>query len=439
MSIVEWDEYVGRLAPLETVEVRARVSGYLATTNFDEGQIVNAGDLLAVIDQRPFQAEVHRTEANLSAAKAMLGQSQSAAAQAEAEKKNAVIREALAQKRLRRSDQLRQQNATTIEDFDVRSSEFEQAQADVVVADAGIDAAKAAIVAAQAAVGVAQANLDLAKLNLQYTEVRSPITGRISRRYVTEGNLVSGGTNDSTLLTTIVSVDPIHCYFDADEAAFLKYVRLAREGARPSSRDVRNPVYVALANEEGGFPHLGHMDFVENRLDEETNTIRGRAILPNKNLDLTPGLFARVRIPGSPAYEAVLIPDRAIGTDQAEKFVYVVDDQNKVARTGVTLGSISHGLRVIRSGLTGSEKVVLSGLQRIRPGAEVDVEMDTIVPGKESLPDEYHPVPEDQWLIPKRKMAANVWVPESAAPPSRKAASDPIEEPRPEPAQEATP
>ena len=259
---------------------------------------------------------------------------------------------------------------------------------------------------------IAQANLDLAKLNLQYTEVRAPIDGRISNRRVTEGNLVSGGTNDSTLLTTIVSLDPIHCYFDADEKTFLKYVQLAREGKRPSSREVRNPVFVALANEQVGFPHQGHMDFVENRLDEETGTIRGRAILPNKNLDLAPGLFARVRLPGSPRYDAILIPDKAIGTDQADKFILTVDESSKVVRKVVTLGPISHGLRIIRTGLDGTERVILSGQQRARPGNEVTVSVEAVTPGKEFLPDEYEPVSQENWLTPKRTAAGNVAIPD---------------------------
>ena len=419
MGIVEWDEYIGRLEALETVDIRSRVSGYLAATNFDEGQIVNAGEVLVVIDQRPFLAEVARNEANLAAAKAQLGQAESLKLQTTAEKKGSDIRLSLAQKLVNRTEELRRKNASTEEELEVRQAELAQAESDVAVAVAKIESAEASVVAAKAAVETAMANLELAKLDLQYTEIRAPITGRISRRYVTEGNLVSGGTADSTLLTTIVSIDPIHCYFDADEQSFLKYVRLAREGKRASSRDVRNPVYLALSNERDGYPHEGHMDFVENRLDQETATIRGRAILPNKNMDLTPGLFARVRLPGSPRYEAIMVPDRAIGTDQAEKFVLTVDDKQTVQRKLVTLGPISHGLRVVRTGLTGSELVVISGLQRARPGTEVVATEETISPGKESLPDEYQPVPEEKWLNPKRSTAANVWIPKVSPVPIR--------------------
>ncbi|HVJ67879.1 MAG TPA: efflux RND transporter periplasmic adaptor subunit [Caulifigura sp.] len=407
MPIVEWDEYVGRLAALDTVDVRSRVSGYLAATHFQEGQLVKEGDLLATIDQRPFQAEIKRSEADLAAAQGQLKQAQAAQEQATAEKHRSDIQRDLAQKRLARTTQLRQSNATTMEEYEVREAEFAAAESDQVVANAKIDSAKSQVVAAEAAVGVADANLSLSKLNLQYTEIRSPISGRISLRYITEGNLVSGGTADSTLLTTIVSLDPIHVYFDADEQAFLKYTQLARQGIRPSSRDVRNPVYVALTNEHEGYPHQGHMDFVDNRLDEETATIRGRAILPNKDLDLAPGLFARVRIPGSARYDAILVPDRSIGTDQAEKFVLTVSDDKTVRRKVVRLGPISHGLRVIREGLNGDERIIVSGMQQVRPGMEVSMTVDVITPGKESLPDEYQPVPEDQWLTPKRKTAAN--------------------------------
>lgn len=411
LPIVEWDEFVGRLAPIESVQVRARVSGYLASTSFEEGQLVRAGDIVAVIDQRPFLAEVTRNEANMDAAKALLIQASAAVAQSMAEKERAKIRRDLTKKQFDRNEELRKKDATAIQDFEISEAEYEQAEAELLVAGSRVDSAEATIAAARAAINIAQANLDLAMLNLQYTEVRSPIDGRISNRRITEGNLVSGGTNDSTLLTTIVSLDPIHCYFDADEKTFLKYVQLAREGKRPSSREVRNPVFVALANEQVGFPHQGHMDFVENRLDEETGTIRGRAILPNKNLDLTPGLFARVRLPGSPRYDAILIPDKAIGTDQADKFILTVDESNKVLRKVVTLGPISHGLRIIRTGLDGTERVVLSGQQRARPGTEVAVTVDVVTPGKELLPDEYEPVSQENWLTPKRSAAGNVVIP----------------------------
>ncbi|MGN6546729.1 MAG: efflux RND transporter periplasmic adaptor subunit [Aureliella sp.] len=411
MPIVEWDEFVGRLAPTESVEVRSRVSGYLASTHFEEGQLVRAGDILAIVDQRPFLSEVSRHKADLAAANAKLAQASAAVSQAKAEKQRAVIQRDLAKKQLDRNETLRLQNATSLQDYEISEPEYAQSEAEIAVAQSRIESAESAVVAAQAEMNIAQANLDLALLNLQYTEIRSPIDGRISHRYVTEGNLVSGGTSDSTLLTTIVSLNPIHCYFDADEQTFLKYLQLSREGKRPSSREVRNPVYLALANEHDGFPHQGYVDFVDNRMDEHTGTMRGRAILPNDDLLLTPGLFARVRLPGSPRYDAILVPDKAIGTDQAEKFVLAVDDSNKVERKLVTLGPMSHGLRIIRSGLTGDERIVLSGQQRARPGTEVVATVEQIKPGEEVLPDDYQPVPPEKWLRAKRGAAANAVVP----------------------------
>lgn len=411
MPLVEWDEYVGRLTSVESVQVRARVSGFLKSTSFAEGQFVQAGQVLAIIDQRPFQAEVNRTEAVLQAAEAQLGQAESALKQARAEADRSTIHRDLARKELDRQTELLKQNATSQQDFDVSNAELSQSEADVLVSNSKIESAESAIVAAQAAVAVAKSNLQLAQLNLQYTEVRSPIDGRISSRFVTEGNYISGGTNDGTLITNIVSMDPIHCYFDADEQTYLKYLRLAREGKRQTSREVSNPVYLALADERGTYPHRGHMDFVDNQLNEQTSTIRGRAILPNPDHQLTPGMFARVRLPGSARYDAVLIPDKAIGTDQAEKFVLVVDKEDKVSRVGVKLGPISHGLRIIRSGLTGSERVIVGGLQRAKPGAVVKPTEEKVVVGEEALPDDYQPVPESQWLRPARKAAGNVEIP----------------------------
>ena len=415
MPIVEWDEFVGRLEAIESVDVRSRVSGYLVSTFFEEGQLVHAGEVLAVIDQRPYLSEINRSRANLEEAQAQLGQAKAAVAQAEAEGKRSSIHRDLAKKQHDRNTVLIKQKATAMQDFEISEAELAQSEADVIVAKSRIDSALSTVTASQAAVNIAQANLDLAELNLQYTEIRAPIDGRISSRYVTEGNLVSGGTNDATLLTRIVSLNPIHCYFDADEATFLRNSQLSRDGKLPSSREVRYPVYVALSNEHAGYPHIGHMDFIDNRMDQHTGTIRGRAILPNDDLHLTPGLFARVRVPGSPRYEAILIPDKAIGTDQAEKFVLTVDSEKKVVRKSVTLGPMSHGLRIIRQGLKGDEVVVLGGLQRAKPGADVTVTMEVVSSGQEVLPDEVLPVPQEKWLTPKRTAAGNVKVPRQPA------------------------
>ncbi|MCC6509351.1 MAG: efflux RND transporter periplasmic adaptor subunit [Pirellulaceae bacterium] len=423
MSIVEWDEFVGRLEPVETVEVRSRVSGFLAKTSFEEGQIVHRQDVIAEIDQRPFLSEVSRSRANLVEAEAKLAQAQALVSQAQAEAKRAAIHRGLAKKQLDRNSVLIKQKATALQDFEVSEAEFAQSEAEVVVSNSRIESAQSAVVAAQATVNIAQANLELSELNLTYTDIRAPIDGRISHRYVTEGNLVSGGTNDSTLLTTIVSLHPIHCYFDVDEQTFLKYTQLSRDGQGPSNRQVYNPVYLALSNEHDGFPHQGYIDFVDNRMDDRTGTIRGRAILSNENLKLTPGLFARVRLPGSPKYEALLIPDKAIGTDQAEKFVLTVDSNNKVVSKFVTLGPMSHGLRIIRSGLGRDDRVVLSGQQRARKDMEVTVKPAKVSPGKAILPDDYQPVPAEKLFSTKREMAGNVSIPVPTSPPQLKAAA----------------
>ncbi len=376
-----------------------------------------------MIDQRPFLSEISRNRANLEEAQAQLGQARAAVAQAEAEGKRSSIHRELAKKQHDRNTVLIKQKATALQDFEISEAELAQSEADVIVAKSKIESAQSTVTAAQAAVNIAQANLELAELNLQYTEIRSPIDGRISSRYVTEGNLVSGGTNDATLLTTIVSLHPMHCYFDADEATFLRNVQLSRDGKLPSSRDVRYPVYVALSNERSGYPHVGHMDFIDNRMDQHTGTIRGRAILPNEDLNLTPGLFARVRVPGSPRYEAILIPDKAIGTDQAEKFVMTIDKDQKVVRKSVTLGPMSHGLRIIRTGLEGNELVVLGGLQRAKPGVEVTATEEAVTPASEVLPDDVGPVPQDKWLTPKRPAAGNVFVPSPLAAPRQASGS----------------
>lgn len=406
LPLVEWDEYTGRLDAIEEVEVRSRVSGYLESTHFEEGQQVQQGDLLAIVDPRPFRAELNAAQARLTEARARLQESRALLKQTQAEKSDADAELTLASRRYDRARKLFGQNATAQEEVDVRESEQLQATAAVEAANAKIESANAAIATAQAAIETSQANVETAALNLQYTQVRSPISGRISRRIVTEGNMISGGSNESTLLTTIVSLAPIHVYFDANEQEFLKYVRLARDGTRESSREAKNPVYVALIDETG-FPHRGHMDFVDNRVDPNTGTMRGRAILSNDDGLLTPGLFVKVRLPGSGRYDAVLIPDRAIGSDQSEKFVYVVGDDNTVSRQVVQLGPISHGLRIIRDGLDGSETIVTRGLQRIVPGAGVETSDEAIEPQPSLLPDDYAPVPKEEWLSRKPPAVPN--------------------------------
>jgi RND family efflux transporter MFP subunit len=403
--IIEWDEYTGRLDAIDSVEVRARVSGYLESIHFSEGELVSAGDLLFVIDRRPFEAELNAAQAGLVEAQARERQAESRRREAEAVQADARARLSLKNKQLARANELLAQNAISREEVDVRESEQLQAVATGESAAAAIESAKAAIATAKASIESARATVVTAELNLSYTQVRAPIDGRISRRYITEGNLVSGGSTQSTLLTTIVSINPIHCYFDANEQAFLKYARLAREGKRESSRDAKNPVYMRLID-ENGFPHVGHMDFVDNQIDPNTGTIRGRAIFPNDQEMLTPGLFAEVRLPGSGRYDAVLIPDRSVSSDQSEKFVYVVDAANQIERRTVELGPIAKGLRIVRRGLDGSETLVIGGLQRISPGAAVEPKMESIqLDTSGDLPDRYEPVSPEQWLSKPPKKA----------------------------------
>ena len=340
-EIIEWDEYTGRLEAVDSVEVRARVSGYLESIHFQDGQIVKKGDLLFVIDPRPYQAELDQAEAELELAKARLK---------------------LAQDNVVRAEKLLSARAISEEEADTRVSDERVARATVEQAEAAVQAAK---------------------LNVEFTQVRAPITGRISRKLVTEGNLINGGTG-GTLLTTIVSLDPIYCYAEADEQSFLKYTRLAQEGKRPSSRQVRNPAYLALADETG-FPHKGYIDFVDNQLDPNTGTIRGRAVFPNPDLTLTPGLFARIRIPGSGKYNAILLPDEAIGSDQSQRFVMIVNDENIAEYRKVVLGPKVNGLRIIREGLKPEDWVIVKGLQRVRPGVKVDPQREKITPKNENF------------------------------------------------------
>ena len=280
-EITEWDEYTGRLAAVDEVEVRAQVSGYLESIHFKDGQMVKKGDLLFVIDPRPYQAVLDRANAQVKQAEAGL---------------------ALADANLKRTQELATKKVVASQDLDdQRSKQLEAA----------------------AALQVAQAEVKAAQLNLDFTSINAPVSGRINRHLVSEGNLISGGSANATLLTTIVSLDPIQAYFEADEQAYLKYTRLDKSGARRSSREVANPVKLALSDETG-FPHLGKMDFVENRVDVNTATIQGRAIFPNPDLVLTPGQFVRLRLLGAPAHPAVLIPDQAIVSDQSQKFVWVV-------------------------------------------------------------------------------------------------------------------
>jgi membrane fusion protein, multidrug efflux system len=333
-SITEWDEYTGRFTALETVEVRARVSGFIDSIHFQEGQLVKKGDLLFVIDQRPYQIAVELAKADIERAQAKLD---------------------IATQDVQRATPLLNSQALTEREFDTRRS---------IQRDA----------AGQLNSG--KATLKQAELNLEWSEVRAPITGRISNKRVDAGNLITGGPTGATLLTVIVSVDPIHFEFDGSEADFLRYLRLAAVGARPSSRDVQNPVSVRLAD-ESDYAHHGRMDFVDNAVNAKTGTIRGRAVFENKNGLLTPGFFGRLRLFGG-EHDALLIPDAAVASDQSRKIVFIVGADGVVGTKLVELGPIVDGLRVIRSGLAPTDRIIVDGLQRARPGQKVKPEAGNI-------------------------------------------------------------
>jgi len=330
-ELVEWDEYPGRLDAVDSVEIRSRVSGYLQSVKFKDGAEVKKGDLLFVIDPRQYQAELDRAEADV---------------------KQMESRLELASNDLARAERLLKSKAISEEEADLRSKSTRQAEASLQSA---------------------RAMEETAKLNFEYTHITAPIDGRIGRKLVTEGNLINGNQGQTTLLTTIVSLDPIYCYFDADERAVLKYQQLTREGKEANQRDGQVPCELGLANETG-FPHQGMLDFVDNRVDPNTGTlrVRGKFANPGPEHVLQPGFFARVRVPGSAKYQAVLIPDEAVGTDQSQKFVYTVNDKNLVEYKKVTLGPLSNGLRIVREGLDTNAWVIVNGLMAARPGAPVN-------------------------------------------------------------------
>jgi RND family efflux transporter MFP subunit len=337
--VKDWDEFTGRLQAVETVEIRPRVSGYIDKVAFTEGTQVRRGDLLFVIDPRPYQAEVDRLSADVKRFKTALE---------------------LARIEVTRVQRLKDSGAVSEEELDERKSTLSQAEANVAGSLAAMEAAN---------------------LNLSFTRVTTPIDGRVSRAEITRGNLVTGGSNGGTLLTSVVSMDPIYLYFDADEQSYLRYTKMAQSGARPSSRDASNPVQVGLANEEG-FPHTGVMDFVDNQLNSQTGTIRARAVLQNKDGLFTPGLFARVQLLGSSEYTAILIDDRAVNTDQSQKYVFVLGPGNTVEYRRVKLGRIIDGLRIVREGLKAGDVIIVNGAQRVHPG--VTVTPQKVVMGQDS-------------------------------------------------------
>lgn len=324
-DVTEWDEFTGRLEAIDTVAVRPRVSGAISRVSFSEGGTVARGQLLFQIDPRPFQAEVDRLRAELTRVRA-------------------TVRRAASE--FSRAERLQAQNAMSHEEVERRAAFAEESAAELQAVEAALRAAE---------------------LNLEFTRVTSPLSGRAGRAIVTEGNLVSSGPGEATLLTTVVSVDPIYAYFDADEQLFLRYQQAARDGGA----DRRSmPIQMALAS-ESGYPREGRLDFLDNQLDPRAGTIRARAVFANRDGALTPGLFVRLRLAGRADHRGLLIQDRAVGTDLGKKFVYVVGPDDQIEYRTVTLGPLVDGLRVIRTGLNAGERVVVNGLQRVRPGDKV--------------------------------------------------------------------
>src|SRR5579875_3219170 len=335
--IVEWDEYTGQFSAVEYVEVRSRVSGYLTEIHFEDGQIVHKGDLLFVIDPRPFEADVQQAEANLQRDQAQL------------------VRANLDLKRY----------------ADLAQKSFASQQQ--------LEAARATAQAGAATVKADEAALDLARLNLEFTHITAPMSGRISSHQVSIGNLVIGGpTGTTTLLTTIVSLDPIYFVFDMSEADYLEYQRAVATGELKSTRDESVPVQLKLADERDWL-HDGHMDFLDNQINRGSGTIRARAIFPNPGFLMTPGQFGRARVPGSGPHEAILVPDSAIVSDQSNKIVMTVRADGTVEPRVIRPGPSYGNLRIVRRGLSADDTIIIDGLMRARPGAKVTPQPGKIV------------------------------------------------------------
>lgn len=334
----DWEEFTGQFAALEYVEVRARVSGYLTEIHFTDGQMVNKGDLLFVIDPRQYEIALASATARMEEAKASLE---------------------LANRQLLRAGELRQKDFVAQSTYDERTQQMR-------VATASLESAKAAVRDAE--------------LNLQFTRVVAPMAGRTSAHEVSIGNLISGGSGaNPTRLTRIVSLDPIHFNFDMSESDYLTHQRAVASGKLVSSREHRVPVQLRLADETG-WPHRGHLDFIDNQVDRSSGTIRARALVPNPGNLITPGQFGRLRLPSSEPYDALLIPDAAVTTDQSRKIVMVVAEDGTVAAKTIKPGALVDGLRVVREGLLPTDKVVINGLLRARPGGKVTPQPGTIEP-----------------------------------------------------------
>src|SRR5213595_2222382 len=328
-EVNEWDEFTGRLEAVESVEIRPRVSGYITEIRFQAGAIIKKDDLLYVIDPRPYQADFDRAAAEVERMQAQ---------------------EKLAQIELDRAKELRAQNTISASEFDQNAATYQ-----------GASAATASAVAAKNA----------AALNLEFTQIKSPIDGRVSDARITLGNLVQPGAGPENVLTTVVSVDPIYAKVDADENAVLKYVKLSETGKRVSARTAKIPAFVELGN-EADFPHEGYIDFVDNRLDPGTGTIRARVVLKNWNPNfITPGFFVRVRIAGAAPYHAALIDDKVISSQQGVKYAFVVKPDNTIERRTLETASTFEGKRIVKGGLKDGEKVVSTRLQLLQPGMPV--------------------------------------------------------------------
>ncbi|WP_313211512.1 efflux RND transporter periplasmic adaptor subunit [Stenotrophomonas sp.] len=336
-QVSQWDDFSGRVEAVESVELRPRVSGYIDKVNYVEGQEVKKGDVLFTIDARSYRAELDRATAELNRAR-----TQAQVSRSEAD----------------RARRLSDQQAISTETWEQRRAVSEQALAQVQAAQAAVDAAR---------------------LNMEFTQVRAPINGRAGRAMVTAGNLVTAG-DSASVLTTLVSLDKVHVYFDADEGTFLRYAQMARKGERPSERDSELPVKVGLSGETG-YPHEGKVDFLDNQVTRSTGTIRVRALLDNADRAFTPGLFARVQLLGSGQFQAMLIDDKAVLTDQDRKFVYVVDKDNKAQRRDIELGRTADGLRIVEQGLKAGDRVIIDGVQKVfMPGMPVQAKAVAMQP-----------------------------------------------------------
>jgi RND family efflux transporter MFP subunit len=324
-SITDFDEFSGRLTAVERVEIRPRVSGFVASAHFNEGGVVKKGDVLFTIDPRPYQAELKRAQADLARAKAQ---------------------RTLAQSDRERAEKLYTQHAISREEYDSRTAGNEQGEANVQAAEAALDSAA---------------------LNLSFTRITAPINGVVGRAEITPGNLVATG---QTLLTTVVSVDPIYVEFDGDERTYRKYMELAQAAKVSKQVESKTPIWIGVGD-ESGFPHQGTLVFMDNELDQATGTIRARGRISNSDRRFTPGMFARVRVVGSERYDATLVNDSAVGTDQNIKYVFVVGSENKVEYRPIKLGPLVEGMRVVRDGLQPGESIVVNGMQRVRPGVVV--------------------------------------------------------------------